>query len=129
MPIWRTSTRPPDRAACEGSPSRCPMSTNRASDYVSLTPLRGGDVAVYAHVDHVSFALPSGEADGLALSLATAFPGLRRGGEPGTRRNAPQWDLGPRRRRRVRHPRSTRARWYLRQLAEPHAAGRSAAAR
>jgi hypothetical protein len=51
---------------------RCPVSTNRAADYVSLTPLQGRDIAVYAHLAHVSFALPSGEADDLASSFAAA---------------------------------------------------------
>src|SRR4051812_23297238 len=51
---------------------RCPVSTNRAADYVSLTPLQGRHVAVYAHVAHVSLALPPGEADDLASSFATA---------------------------------------------------------
>jgi hypothetical protein len=52
--------------------SRCPLSTDRAANYVSLTPHRGRHVAVYADADHVSFALPPREADAHAVSFPDA---------------------------------------------------------
>jgi hypothetical protein len=52
--------------------SRCPLTTNRAANYVSLTPERGRNVAVYAHANHVSFALPTLEADARAVSFPAA---------------------------------------------------------